>query len=85
MAITFAYELQFQHSIYQNRSEKNSDLSVPSLVGLKILEPPNSPPKFEFSPREVFFHIFHNLQKIPQAMSFTCLSSNFLWLLLWCS
>ena len=32
--LVFAYELGFRHSIYQNRSEKNLDPSIPRLVGI---------------------------------------------------
>ena len=77
-AITFVYKLRFRRSIYQNRSEKNSDLCVPVLGGFNNFRNPKVASEVRF----LAPHIFRNLRKIPQATSFTCLSSNFLWLLL---
>ena len=34
IGLVFAYELGFRHSIYQNRSEKISDPSIPCFVGV---------------------------------------------------
>ena len=33
--LVFAYELHFRRSIYANRSEKNSDPSIPHIVGVE--------------------------------------------------
>ena len=77
---TFAYGLWFQRSIYQNRSEKILDLSVPTIGGFEnFIISKFASEDWVFSSWS-FFHIFRNLQKIPEATSFTCLSSNFLWL-----
>jgi len=47
----------------QNRSEKKIQICLSSpLAGLKILESPNSPAKFEFSPHEGFSHFLQSLE-----------------------
>ena len=61
--------------------KKFLDLSVPAADKFDNFRKPKFASKVWFFTSWCFFHIFRNLQKIPQATSFTSLSSKFLWLL----
>ena len=84
--LVFAYELGFWRSIYQNRSEIFFGSVHPLLCcGQRFLFSSKSGHKILFLWSQGLCRFRARLLKIPQATSFTCLSSYFLWLLLLCS
>ena len=74
--LVFAYKHRFWHSIYQNRSEIFfGSVHLPPRRGRRFLFWSKSGHKILFSWSQGFCRFRARLLKIPQAMSFTCLSS----------